>query len=75
MGNGGIICCNARDPAERVFAEVRRQGEGVVYTDLDAKQAAVERYLMGLSAQPERVKRRCDWGWRVHALAVVPSPP
>lgn len=51
------------NPAERVFEEVRRWTEGKVYDGLEEKQAAAEAYLKQLQADPERVKRLCDWSW------------
>ena len=45
----------ARQPAERVFAELRRAGEGQGYASLDEPVAAVGRALPALAAAPERV--------------------
>ena len=63
------------DPAERVFAEIRRRAEGRVYENLDAKQAVVERYLQELAADPPRVRQLCGWGWILSAFAALPAAP
>lgn len=55
----------ARDPAERIFRELRREFEGVVYTDLDAKRAAIEAWLQCLAADPARVRSLTGWSWLV----------
>jgi hypothetical protein len=56
------------NPAERVFEEVRRQVEGRVYATLAEKIAAVETYLAGLAAAPERVRALAGWRWIRTAL-------
>lgn len=57
------------NPVERVFLEVRRRVEGVVYGgDLGAKVAVVERYLQELASDPARVRRLVGWDWIVAAL-------
>lgn len=60
------------NPPERVFEEIRRRVEGVVYDSLDAKQAEAERYLKELKQDPERVKQLCGWSWLTDALAHLP---
>lgn len=60
------------NPAERLFEEIRRRVEGVVYASLDAKQAVAEAYLQDLARDPARVKRLCTWSWIADALAVLP---
>jgi transposase len=57
------------NPAERVFHAVRRAVEGEVYATLTDKQAAVERYLAQLDADPERVRSLLGWHWLADALA------
>jgi hypothetical protein len=61
------------NPAERVFEEVRRAVEGEVYDSLAAKQAAADRALRRLAADPERVKRLCCWRWIQQALDRLPA--
>lgn len=60
------------NPAERVFAEVRRHVEGRVYPSLAAKQEAAERYLTTLAADSSRVQRLCGWPWLTSALQQLP---
>lgn len=57
------------NPAERVFEEARRHVEGKVYEDLQAKRKAVDDYLDGLKAEPDRVRSICGWEWIERALA------
>lgn len=57
------------NPVERLFLEVRRWVEGVVYGgDLEAKVAAVEAYLRALASDPARVRSLVGWDWIVEAL-------
>jgi hypothetical protein len=51
------------NPAERVFEELRRAVEGVVYATLEDKVAAVDRTLEEWDADPARVRRLADWDW------------
>ena len=62
------------NPAERVFEEVRRWVEGVLYDSVSAKRAAVERYLGDLSSDPVRVKRLTGWHWIRESLEALPNP-
>ena len=62
------------NPAERVFEEVRRWVEGVLYDSVSAKRAAVERYLCDLSSDPVRVKRLTGWHWIWESLEALPNP-
>lgn len=62
------------NPAERVFEEVRRHVEGLVFEGLSAKQAAAEAYLRPLADDPERVRRLCGWAWVREALDQLPHP-
>ena len=63
------------NPAGRVFREVRRHVEGRVYDSLKSKKEAVEGYLDGLAADPERVERLCGWAWLTAALEELPELP
>jgi hypothetical protein len=63
------------NPAERVFAELRREVEGLVDETLAAKQAAAERLLRELAADPQRGKRLGGWDWLQQALTSLPEPP
>jgi transposase len=62
------------NPAERVFEEVRRVVEGVVYGDIENKMAVVETFLRELAADPERVQRLVGWSWISDALSALPLP-
>jgi len=59
------------NPAERVFEEIRRSSEGVVYPSLLAKRHAVDDFLTKLAADPERIKRLCFWDWIQASLCVT----
>lgn len=61
------------NPAERVFAEVRRHVEGEVYPTLDAKVAAVTRFLEELDADPARIRHLCGWDWIEATFEALPS--
>lgn len=50
-------------PAERVFEELRRAVEGIIYETLEAKVAAVEQELHALAADPDRLRRLTGWAW------------
>ena len=51
------------NPAERIFLEIRRCVEGLVYSSLVEKKMVVERWLLGFAGDVERVKRLCGWAW------------
>ncbi len=53
---------------ERSFEELRRQVEGVVYSSLDDKVAAVAKILGKIDADPERVRSLAGWDWINDAL-------
>ena len=57
------------NPVERVFCEVRRCVEGVVYGSLEAKLAAVEGALEGLR---DGMVRLVGWDWIREALEGLP---
>jgi hypothetical protein len=60
-------------PPERVFQELRRAVEGLVYATLAEQVAAVERELDALAADPARRKRRVGWAWIADNLARLPA--
>jgi transposase len=62
------------NPAERVFEEVRRVVEGVVYGDIQKKMAVVESFLRELASDPQRVQRLVGWAWISDALSALPLP-
>ena len=49
------------NPAERIFEEIRRVVEGLVYSSLAEKKGVVERWLLEFASDVERVKRLCGW--------------
>ena len=61
------------NPAERIFEEVRRQVEGKIYEDLEAKRREAGSYLEELRADPERVRSLCGWRWLREILESLPT--
>ena len=61
------------NPAERVFEEVRREVEGVVYPSLQAKRAAIDHLLRRLRADKPRLKRLIGWDWIKRILEQLPT--
>jgi DDE superfamily endonuclease len=62
------------NPVERVFQELRRAVEGLVYATLEEKVAVVEGELSALAADPARLRRLIGWGWIADTLAQLPAP-
>lgn len=60
------------NPAERIFEELRRKIEGANYEDIAAKQAAVEREVAALAANPAAVQRLAGWSWIREACQALP---
>jgi hypothetical protein len=60
------------NPAERVFEEVRRVVEGLVYGDIENKMAVVDSFLRELASDPERLKRLVGWSWITDSLNALP---
>ena len=60
------------NPAERVFAEVRRWVEGRRYERIEAKKAAVDAVLRRLEAE-EKVSSLVGWHYIRQALNALPS--
>jgi len=60
------------NPAERVFAEVRRWVEGRRYERIEAKQAAVEEVPRRLEAEG-KVSSLVGWRYIRQALNALPS--
>lgn len=60
------------DPAERVFREIRREIEGIVYPSLQAKQAAIEQVLRRLAADRQRLMQLIGWDWILAAHQSLP---
>jgi hypothetical protein len=60
-------------PVERVFCELRRCVEGVLYETIEAKMAAVEGALVALSGSSGSGARLVGWDWIREALEGLPS--
>lgn len=61
------------NPAERVFEEIRREVEGMVYASMDDKATKVEAFLKALADDPPRLSRLVGWGWIRTQLANSPA--
>jgi transposase len=61
-----------RNPAERVFAEVRRWVEGRRYERIEVKKAAVEEVPLRLEAEGE-ISSLVGWHYIRQALNALPS--
>ena len=59
------------NPVECFFRDLCRAIKGRVYPDLQAKKDALEPVLNAWRADPERVRRLCDWNWK--ALEALPD--
>lgn len=55
------------NPVERVFEEVRRWTDGIVYKSIEEKMAAVDAFLLELASDPSLVKSLCGWKWITEA--------
>ena len=60
------------NPVERIFQELRRAVEGLVYATLEEKIAVVERELAALAADPARLRRLTGWAWIAETLTQLP---
>ena len=60
------------NPAERIGEAIRADIEGKVYGTIWHKMAAVEAFLSGLAADPERVKQMAGYDWILAALRRLP---
>ncbi len=63
------------NPVERIFEELRRAVEGVIYETLEAKKQVVEAELRQLAADPDRVKSLAGWEWLCQAFMGLPDTP
>ncbi|MAF51660.1 MAG: hypothetical protein CL694_01380 [Chloroflexi bacterium] len=61
------------NPAERVFEEVRRWIEGIVYRSIDDKVKAVEDFLSEMESDPNRVRSLAGWQWIDEAVEHLPA--
>ncbi len=62
------------NPAERVFEEVRRWVEGMVYRSIEDKVEAVDAFLTNLESDPGRVRALTAWDWIGQAIESIPVP-
>ncbi len=60
------------NPAERVFEEVRRWVEGMVYRSIEDKGEAVDAFLTNLESDPGRVRALTAWEWIGQAKEGLP---
>lgn len=51
------------NPAERIFEEIRREIEGVVYPSLRAKRNRIHQFLRRLPADKDRLALLVYWDW------------
>jgi hypothetical protein len=61
------------NPAERIFEEIRRHIEGIVYSSLQAKQHRIEHFLRRLPADKERLKQLVSWEWIENVFNQLPQ--
>lgn len=61
------------NPAERVFEEIRREIEGIMYPSLQAKQQAIDQFLRRLRADKDRLRRLIGWDWIRHVYDHLPD--
>lgn len=62
------------NPAERIFEEVRRHIEGIVYPSLAAKQYRIDHFLRRLRADKARLQQLVSWDWIDLAFNQLPEP-
>jgi transposase len=61
------------NPPERIFEEIRREIEGIVYPSLQAKQHAIDQFLRRLRADKARLQRLIGWDWIMQAYDQLPD--
>lgn len=61
------------NPPERIFEEIRREIEGIVYPSLKAKQQAIEQFLRRLRADKARLRKLIGWDWIRQAYMQLPD--
>jgi hypothetical protein len=60
-------------PAERIFEEIRREIEGIVYPSLFAKQDRIDRFLRRLRTDKARLRQLVSWDWIDHSFQQLPK--
>ena len=61
------------NPAERIFEEIRRDIEGVVYPSLQAKQHRIDQFLRRLRADKARLRQLVFWDWIENVFNQLPT--
>ena len=61
------------NPVERLFQELRREIEGLVYDTLEHKQEAIEKILHHWQQHPEIVRQIAGWDWICDAMDSLPD--
>lgn len=61
------------NPAERIFEEVRREVEGIVYPSIQAKQHRIDQFLRRLRADRQRLASLVSWDWIVDVFNHLPQ--
>ena len=60
------------NPVERLFQELRREIEGLIYDNLDQKQAKIEQILHHWRQHPKIVRQIAGWDWICNAMENLP---
>ena len=61
------------NPAERIFEEIRRHIEGLVYPSLYAKQYRIDQFLRRLRADKDRLRQLVTWDWIENIFNQLPT--
>jgi hypothetical protein len=62
------------NPAERIFEEIRRHIEGLVYPSLYAKHYRIDHFLRRLRADKDRLRQLVSWDWIENIFHHLPTP-
>jgi transposase len=62
------------NPAERIFEEIRREIEDLVYPSLVAKQYRIDHFLRRLRADKARLQSLVAWDWIANVFQHLPLP-
>lgn len=60
------------NPTERIFEEIRRHIEGIIYLSLSAKQYRIDHFLRWLRADKERLRQLVTWDWIENSFQQLP---
>lgn len=61
------------NPAERIFEELRRDIEGIIYPSLNAKQYRIDQFLRRLRADKDRLRQLVSWNWIEDIFSRLPK--